>query len=239
MKKKAVLMEESRPQPKFLVRNGIALLLMLSLLTVPVLAEVDNPYSEDMQDTIPQWATEINAPPQSFLDVDPEADYADAVNLLSELGIVVGDGTGHFNPGATISRAETAVILCRLIGVEDEAKAMQVAVFNDVPATHWAAGYVAKAVELGMIIGYGNGDFGPSDPVTYEQIIKLLVCAWDYEDYALTNGGWPNGYWSTADSLGILNGVSAHSTDAATRAHVAVLCYNTLNTAPGNFLWDD
>lgn len=230
MKKKAVLMGKNKTQTKFFVQKSIALLLMLSLLTVPVSAEVDNPYSEDVQDLTPQWATEIQMPQSLFHDVDPEADYAEAVYLLSELGIVVGDGAGNFNPDNTISRAETAVILCRLMGVEDEAKAMQVAIFDDVAATHWAAGYVAKAVELGIIRGYGNGHFGPTDPVTYEQIVKMLVCAWGYEGEALAKGGWPKGYVAVAAEIGIIDDTNTVTDTQApvVRWRVALLANNAV-----------
>lgn len=221
---------------KSMLQKGAAIFLAISLLTCSAMAEVDNPYSED---TPPTWQATEKAPRQTFPDVPPDASYAEAVNLLADLGIVVGDGAGNYNPNATISRAETAAIICRMLGAEDEAKAIKTTVFNDVPANHWAVGYVAKAAELGIIDGYGNGNFGPSDPVTYEQMVKMLICAWGYEEEAQAKGGWPQGYWSTADTLGILGGVSAISTSAATRSMVAVLCCNTLNAAPGNFLLGD
>ena len=34
----------------------------------------------------------------SFPDVAADADYADAVNYVSEQGIIVGDSAGNFNP---------------------------------------------------------------------------------------------------------------------------------------------
>lgn len=48
----------------------------------------------------------------SYNDVDADADYAGAVELLSALDIIKGDDLGNFNPDNTITRAEFAAIVC-------------------------------------------------------------------------------------------------------------------------------
>lgn len=164
-----------------------------------------------------------------FPDVPENADYAEAVGTLCDLGIITGDEKGNFNPDNTITRAETAAIICRLMGVEEDAKAMTGSAFSDVPASHWAVGYVAKTAELGIINGYGNGKFGPSDPVTYEQVVKMLVCASECGDWAEAEGGYPDGYLSVAAEIGITDGMSFTSTSHAPRSDVAILCYQSLN----------
>lgn len=163
-----------------------------------------------------------------FPDVPENADYAEAAATLAEFGIFEGDSTGNFNPNKTISRAEAAAVICRVMGVEEEAKQLTTAVFTDVPASHWAVGYVAKAAELGIIGGYGNGKFGPSDPVTYAQMVKMLVCAGGWAEEALAYGGWPNGYLQVADESGYTRGIAHSANDAIPRSSVAVLVYNTL-----------
>lgn len=163
-----------------------------------------------------------------FPDVPENADYAEAAAVLAEFGIFKGDTEGNFNPDKTISRAEAAAVICRMLGVEEEAKQLTNVVFTDVPASHWAAGYVAKAAELGIIGGYGNGKFGPSDPVTYAQMVKMLVCATGYESVAAENGGWPQGYLSAAVGLGFVSEVPASYHDAIPRSTVAVLVYHAM-----------
>lgn len=163
-----------------------------------------------------------------FPDVPVDAEYAEAVETLHELGIFAGDSNGNFNPDSTITRAEASTVICRLMGVETEAKAMKNVVFTDVPTSHWAVGYVAKASELGIISGYGNGKFGPSDPVTQEQMVKMLVCAWGYERDAIKNCGWPSGYVVTAEELGIIETADGISNSVAPRSLVAEWCYNIL-----------
>lgn len=213
-----------------MLQKGTALLLSFSLLTVSAFAEVDNPNSAPSETTdLWQSAEEVLAP--VFPDVPQGASYAQAVSVLAELEVIKGDDKGNFNPDATVTRGEMAAILCRLL---EEEKSGRDTGFLDVSTSHWAAGYVAKTVELGIINGYGDGNFGPENPVTCEQVVKMLVCAWGYEEDAQQEGGWPTGYWKTAQSLGLLQGVALGQEEPAARATTAILCYNTLNTVRGN-----
>ena len=47
--------------------------------------------------------------------------------------------------------------------------------FTDVPASHWAYNDITEAASLGFINGYGDGRFGPNDPLTREQWIALVT----------------------------------------------------------------
>lgn len=162
----------------------------------------------------------------AFPDVPPDAEYAEAAEALHEMGIFNGDSKGNFNPDKTISRAETAAILCRLLGVAEEAKGMTESIFSDVPSSHWAVGYVAKMSQLEIISGYGNGEFGPSNAVTYNQLVKMLVCTKGYEEAAIKNGGYPDGYVAIANELGITNGIPTTSNNGISRGKAAMLVYN-------------
>ena len=162
----------------------------------------------------------------TFPDVPENADYAEAVEVLAELGVFGGDDKGNFNPDKTITRAECAAVICRMLGVEEDAKSVKKQIFSDVPASFWGAGVIAKAAELGIISGYGNGKFGPNNPVTQEQMTKMLVCAWGYGEDAISAGGWPDGYISVAADLGITDYLV--SSGPARRSDVAMWCFNAL-----------
>lgn len=163
-----------------------------------------------------------------FPDVPADAQYVDAVNELAEIGIFTGDEKGNFNPDNTITRAEFATVIVRLLGEEERAKMITTSSFTDVPATHWACGYVTVAVELGLVSGYGDGKFGPSDTLTYEQAITVLVRTWGFEDEAVVAGGWPDGYIAIAEDLQILTNISFKKDEAIPRKAVALLMYNSL-----------
>ena len=162
----------------------------------------------------------------TFPDVKQDADYAKAVEKLVSLKILSGDENGNFNPDNIITRAEAAVIICRMIGVEDILESTSV--FTDVPSSHWAAEYISKAAELEIISGYGDGTFGPDDPVTYEQMIRMLVSAWGYDDLAKKYGGYPDGYLQVAKEFNILNDVPYKKGEYAIRSDVAKMVYNSI-----------
>lgn len=175
------------------------------------------------------WAFGSMTLAASFKDVPAGADYAEAVNTLADIGVLTGDENGNFNPNSTITRAEFATIICRLLGVDNEAKEIKQSSFTDVSASHWAVGYIAKANELGIINGNGDGTFSPESPVTQEQAVKMLVCAWGYEAEANEAGGWPNGYLSIAKDLGFTNDITINNSVAAKRSLVARIIYNALS----------
>jgi len=160
-----------------------------------------------------------------FPDVDESAEYAEAVNFIRELGIMVGDENGNFNPDNTVTRAEMAVIMCKLLGETDDQSTSND--FTDVPVDHWANRYISKAVELEFVSGYGNGIYGPSDTVTYEQALTMIVRAIGLEDIAAEKGGYPNGYVETACEFGLTNWISAEIGDPLARWQVAIILYNT------------
>ena len=207
----------------------LTLCLCVSTLCGTAMEDVVNANDEDSPTNETQVVT-------SFPDVPISASYAEAVNTLHEHGIINGDNKGNFNPNSSVTRAEAAAMICRMLGMEEDAKQASTTSFTDVPTNHWANGYIAKAAEQGIINGYGNGKFGPNDSVTYAQMIKMLVCAWGYENDANSRGGYPSGYIAFAGNYGITAGISTNSGENCPRKDVAQLCYNTMRLAPQDFM---
>lgn len=165
----------------------------------------------------------------SYKDVDYDADYADALELLSVLEIIEGDELGNFNPEDTITRAEMAAIVCRAKGLENAAKGSKGTTdYYDVSASHWASGYINMATQAGIINGHGDGRFAPEDDVTYDEAVKMIVCALGFEPMAAAKGGYPTGHLIVANTYNITEGVTA--TYEAPRKAVAQLIYNALST---------
>lgn len=172
-----------------------------------------------------------SASAMSFPDVDDYLDYAVAVDYVSELGIMVGDDQGNFNPHKTVTRAEMATIICRVL---DETKNLSSSTaFSDVPTSHWANAYVGKAAELGIVSGYGGGEFGPSDSVTYEQAMTMVIRAIGEGDAAVEYGGYPDGFLAVAKENSLLDGILAEKGEPLSRADIALLLYNYYNLMYG------
>ena len=69
-----------------------------------------------------------------------------------------------------MTRAMLAQVLYNLEGKP----AATGAPFQDVAPGQWYANAVAWAAENGIVSGYGNGRFGPNDPITREQLATIL-----------------------------------------------------------------
>ena len=93
-------------------------------------------------------------------DLSGEA-YAEAVNVMSEMGIIDGYAGGAFQPQGTLTRGAAAkIIACMMLGkTTAEALGTQAAPFKDVPVGSTFAGYIAYCVESGLIDGYADGTF--------------------------------------------------------------------------------
>lgn len=165
-----------------------------------------------------------SASAMSFPDVDDYLDYAAAVDYVSELGIMVGDDQGNFNPYKTVTRAEMATIVCRMLGETENLQ--NSTVFTDVPVGHWANAYVGKVAELGIVNGYGDGKFGPSDPVTYEQAVTMIIRAVGGEQEAQNMGGYPNGFLVVAKERGLVENIQATTGESISRSDIVLLLFN-------------
>ena len=170
----------------------------------------------------------------TFSDVKDDDNYAEAIKMLSNLGILTGDdqdgdGVMDFRPNDTITRAEVAAIVCRVQNLNNLAQTGTQ--FTDVTSSHWASGYVAQAAGKGIINGNGDGTFAPEANVKFQDVVKMFVRTIGYEPYVNANGGYPAGDLAAANRYGVLDGVIQSGNEAeATRGQVAQIAYNALDT---------
>lgn len=167
-------------------------------------------------------------PSQIQTDESASADshYQEAIGFLSYLGIFTGYEDGDMRPEETITRAELSAIILRLINVSGMATYKDG--FTDVDSSHWAANVIQTAYDNAIINGMGDGTFAPDDNVTYEQAVKMVMCAINYEPYAAAEGGYPLGYISLAAKTDVDKNASGIVGEAVTRRTVAKLVYNAL-----------
>ena len=171
---------------------------------------------------------------KDFADVADTAPYKTAVDELYALGILSGYEDGSIRPEDNITRAEVTKLVVAAMGPSyTEAAVGATGVntqFYDVPGSHWASGYISTGVANGFINGNGDGSFTPENNVTYAEIVKMMVCAMGYGAICERNGGWPNGYLTTAASIGVTKGVNVVGADTiVTRGQVAMIVNNGLN----------
>ena len=120
-------------------------------------------------------------------------------------------------------------MLIRLLGVEEEAKAMQGAElpFNDVPK--WASGYVAYAYENGLTNGLNKVQFGSTNKMDAKAFMTFLLRSLGYNDQA---GDFSyNNALSYAQSIDLVNDnlYSTMNNTTFLRAFIAKTAYDALN----------
>ena len=163
----------------------------------------------------------------AFTDISDETTQV-AAAVLQGLGVTGGTSDTTFSPGETLTRAQMCTLAVNALGLSDQvAAAGRRTLFSDVAPTAWYNGYVNTAYSEGLVNGYGNGTFGPDDPVTYGQVATILLRMLGYTS-AEVGSLWPLDYTDFCDELGLSEGLSLSPTGSLTRGEAAVLLYRAL-----------
>ncbi|RXJ02116.1 S-layer homology domain-containing protein, partial [Anaerobacillus alkaliphilus] len=100
------------------------------------------------------------------------------VTAAYEAGIVFGRTATTFDPHATITREEMAVMLIRAYEYQarNKVKVAQPSTFNDRESvSSWAQAAVDAASQLGLLKGRGNNIFAPKAPMTRAESAQVIA----------------------------------------------------------------
>ena len=164
----------------------------------------------------------------------------DYIGFVTEREIFLGTGSDAFSPDSGMTRAMFATVIGRLY--ERSYGKIEVSgdhTFTDCDYDDYYGKYVDWAADAGIIGGYGNVKFGPSDPVTREQMAAILYHFADFlgvlpndMDTVLTYhdtdtiSSWAKSaalYCQSSDIITGRDGRSFVPQGTATRAEVAVI----------------
>jgi len=162
---------------------------------------------------------------------DSDIEYKEAVDVMSAVGVFQGDDSGKFMPKANLDRAAAAKLIAYLDLGEKSAEALPAAkMFNDVPASHWAAKYIAYCANAGYIAGAGDGNFYPSNPLTGYAFGKMIlgVLGYDAAIEGFTGAAWAINVAKLMDKNDINDGVDGNASATLTREQAAKYCLNAL-----------
>lgn len=172
---------------------------------------------------------------KSFTDVPSTSWMAGAVAFASARQLFNGTAPDRFSPDLPMSRGMLAVVLHNL---ESNPRQALTEAFSDVGSGEWYAEGVIWAAANGIVDGYGNGQFGPNDSITREQLAVML---WRYagrpaaagRDLAFADAGKVSGwakdalFWAVENH--VINGKGNGILDPggyATRAEAAQMLKN-------------
>ena len=196
----------------------------------------DELQSQDAEDSLADWheLTEII----SFDDVSEYDWFRDDVMFVYGKEMMLGTSDITFNPYGMATRSMIATILWRM---EGSPSPMNVPDFADVDRDVWYSDAVAWATENGIYQGYGNGRFGPNDPVTREQLAAIFCRYANYKRYDVIADGsldqfddgdtvsdWAQEALKWAIGSGLINGKPDATLDpqgTANRAEIAAILH--------------
>lgn len=161
----------------------------------------------------------------SFSDIEENNANRTYYDLLAGLGIIKGYDDGTFKEANPVTREEAVAFIYRMANGNDNALKGATA-FPDVASDRWSSGYVNWAVGKGIVAGYPDGTFKPTNTVTVAEMAKMMVVAlgWPSNNYT-----FPYGFINKAQDLQVLDNINAGNVDQpCTRAMVSVITYNTL-----------
>jgi hypothetical protein len=117
--------------------------------------------------------------PMPFTDVVPTDYFYEPVRRLRCRGVVSGYADNTFRPYANATRGQLTKIV--VLGFDMDLYAPPAPTFSDVAPDHPFYSYVETVAREGLVSGYSDGTFRPSNNVTRSQLSKIVVEA----------AGWP------------------------------------------------
>ena len=169
-------------------------------------------------------------------DAEINPDYLTAAEVLQNLGIYRGDGSGNMLPNKSFTRAELAGIAFR-VGTADTTDVISdlykdYGQFTDVPATNWASGYINYAYYVQWVHGVNaeQTKFNPNGEVTGYEVLALLLQILGYgRNGEFTRNDWRIQAATLAKDVGIQTG-TINLSQVIKRQEVAWLVFQALGT---------
>ena len=161
------------------------------------------------------------------------------IMYLVDIGILNGINDTQFAPEENVTREQFAKMLVSALDLYDEAAVCD---FSDLAIEDWSYKFVASAVKAGIILGYGDGTFGPQKNISRQEMAVMVVrtgISLEEKNKPLTFtdndkiGEWAALSVNKMQMAGIINGMPDNSfapNDNATRAQAARIIYGVIET---------
>ena len=116
----------------------------------------------------------ISSGKSSFTDVNSKLWCNNSIAYLEKYNIISGYNDGTFRPEEQITRAEFVTMCMRFYDMFEDITVSDKNIFNDVPKSHWASGYIYNAIAMKWIEGYADGTFKPDSNITRAEVVAIV-----------------------------------------------------------------
>ena len=160
----------------------------------------------------PSVAVDENAIPDYLLPILNLKKATPKLNTRDHFAYVQGYPDGTVKPAGSITRAEVAAILFRLMDADSRSLYYSTASgFRDVDSTKWYNTYVATLNNAGVITDSRTGYFRPNDAITRAELAAMLAQFAEKKSAAIYFSDISAGYWAAnaialTANLGWING---------------------------------
>ena len=165
------------------------------------------------------------------------------LNYTDHFSYMIGYPEGTVRPEATITRAEVATIIVRLMTEDTRAKFYsRTNSFSDVNEGDWCNVAVSTLANARIIKGHDDGTFKPDSPITRAEFAAMIGRMFSVEYtsgitpiFGDINGNWAQRYIELLQKLGIVKGDengNFNPEDNLSRAEAAAMCNRLLGRSP-------
>lgn len=160
---------------------------------------------------------------------------------------IAGYPDGLVGPNYTLTRAEAAQIIYKLMTDESKAQYAKKAgkTFIDVSKDHWAYDAITMMTKANILVGMGDGRFAPDAVMTREQFATMIaqlfmievnqpIAGYIFKDL---NGGFADKYISLLYFLGLMDGKGDNMfgpKDSLTRAQAITVVNKMIGRLPAS-----
>lgn len=162
--------------------------------------------------------------------------FSESLEHLIKLNIIQNYVETDFNPKENMTRAETAVMLRRMMnpdtttGISGGYFLNAEGILEEFGDNRYAVAEIDVLKKINVISGYDDGSIRPDREITYSECIKMLVCMLGYKDDAIRKGGWSKGYVKCAEEIGLLQNISVKEYSLnAVKGDVVIMINNALS----------
>lgn len=185
----------------------------------------------------------VRTPPLTeFADLQSHSWARNAIEELSAMGIINGDGKGNFKPSGNITRAEFIKLLVATFSFPET----PIGSFKDVTPEDWFHRWIMTAYRNEIVEPDENGLFRPNEPITRQDIVYYaaravkaaqhsleqppLYILYKFNDYDEV-AGYAQSAFAVMNYAGVINGIGDNKLgplNPATRAEAATMIYRLL-----------
>ena len=168
---------------------------------------------------------------KTFDDIDPAQQYSymEQIDILSDIGVIVGTSDKEFSPDNNVTREQMAMFLFRIMLGRNNSGIVNSTEFNDLYDDIYN-GAISWANASGYIIGTSESTFNPTGGITLQDAMTMIIRALGQSNASMDRG-YPWTYIDAAIKLGLDKGLdNVGYEDTLTRAQTAAILYNALTS---------